>query len=206
MSLKDHITSTATLLFSRNGIKRVSMDEVARKANVSKRTLYDFFDDKEALLIAVLKKMHEPFFEHAKRMERQSETALGMILLLYEKIMEKPVWMCEYFWEDIKRFPTAIQNMKDGKYFFIKKLIELLKRGEKEAMFLSDVNYDLISLLAQQQFSKSEPSDLHKTYTPQEVHETIFFIFLRGICTNSGRDFLDKFMAKRIYKRNYDNI
>ena len=205
MFLKDHITSTSIQLFARNGIKRVSMDEVARKANVSKRTLYDFFEDKEALLIAVLNKIHEPFIEQMKLLEKQSDTALEIILLLNEKLMEKPTWLCEDFLEDVKRFPEAMRIMSDSKYFFIRKLIELLKRGKKESVFMSDVNYDVISLLAQQQFSKPEPSDLFKMYTPQEVHDTIFFIFLRGICTNKGRDIIDKFIAKKRYKQNFEN-
>ena len=201
MSLRDHITSTAIQLFARNGIKRVSMDEVARKASVSKRTLYDFFRDKEALLIAVLNKLHEPFIEQLKLLERRSETVLEMILLLNEKMMESPTWMCEDFWEDMKRYPLAFGCMVEAKRSFVEKMIEMLKRGESESVFISDVNYDVISLMAQQQFSKPEPSDLFKKYTPQEVHNTIFFIFLRGICTDRGRDMIDKFMVKKRYRQ-----
>jgi len=201
MFLRDHITSTAIQLFARNGIKRVSMDEVARKAGVSKRTLYDFFRDKEFLLISALNKIHEPFSEQMKLLEMQSETALEMILLLNEKMMEKPAWMCEDFWEDMKRYPEAYRLMLETKHSFVEKLIEMLKRGESESVFISDVNYDVISLMAQQQFSKPEPSDLFKKYTPQEVHNTIFFIFLRGICTDRGRDMIDKFMVKKRYRQ-----
>jgi AcrR family transcriptional regulator len=201
MFLKDHIASTAFQLFSRNGIKRVSMDEVTRKANVSKRTLYDFFGDKESLLVAVVEKLRDPFAGQLELIEANAETALDTILLFNEKLVDREMWLCQDFYEDIKLFPKALQLIIDGKRAFIGKLMELLKRGEKEAVFLSDVNYDIISLLAQQQFSKAEPSDLLTKYTHAEVHNTIFFIFLRGICTEKGREILDKYLVKMRFKQ-----
>ena len=75
MSLKKHITIVALDLFSKNGINRVSMDDVARKANVSKRTLYDFFSDKESLLIETLDEIKEPVSNDLELLEKTSATA-----------------------------------------------------------------------------------------------------------------------------------
>jgi len=203
MPLKDHITTVATNLFSRNGIKRVSMDDVARRANVSKRTLYEFFNDKESLLIEVLNKLREPFTQYFDMLENNATTALETLLLFNDRLMEKPVWLCDNFFEDIVRYPNAFQVLMESKSRLLAKIIELLKRGEKEAVFMSDVNYDIISILAQQQLSKPEPSDVFTKYTHEEVHNTMFFIFLRGICTDSGREILDKFALKKKYKKEF---
>jgi AcrR family transcriptional regulator len=205
MSLKDHIQIAAIDLFSRSGIKRVSMDDVARKANVSKRTLYDFFRDKESLLIGVLNKMSEPFAECFESLEKQPYTALETILLFNEKLMEKQVWFCEDFFEDIKRYPAAFRLLTEKKMRFLSEIIKLLKRGEKESVFMSDINYDIISLMAHRQFRKSESSDIADVftgYTHEEIHNTLFFIFLRGICTDAGRDIVDKFVTKKRYRSN----
>ena len=204
MSLKDHITAEATQLFSRSGIKRVSMDDVARKSNVSKRTLYEFFKDKESLLMDVLIKLREPLTEHFNLLDRSSGTALDILLFFYEKIMERPVWLCSDFFEDIKRYPTAFKLLIDNKRRFLIKIIELLKRGEKECVFVSDVNYDIISIMAQQHLTQTEPSDIFTKYTHEEVSNTFFYIFLRGICTETGRDILEKFVLKMKYKREFD--
>ncbi len=204
MPLKDHITTVAINLFSRNGIKRVSMDDVARKANVSKRTLYDFFNDKETLLIEVLAKIREPFSEQMELLEKRADTALEIMLLFNERLMEKQTWLCDDFFEDIKRYPKAFQLLLDGKRVFLDNIIELLKRGEKEAVFMSDIDYDLISLMAQQQMSKPAHTEgIFTKYTHEEVHNTIFFIFLRGISTDTGRDILDKFITKKRYKKGF---
>ena len=179
------------------------MDDVARRANVSKRTLYEFFNDKESLLIGVLNNLREPFTQYFELMEKNTATALEILLLFNDRLMEKPVWLCDNFFEDIVRYPNAFQVLMEGKSRMLTKIIELLKRGEKEAVFMSDVNYDIISILAQQQLSKPEPSDVFTKYTHEEVHNTMFFIFLRGICTDSGREILEKFALKKKYKKEF---
>ena len=50
MVIKEQIMLTAFDLFSEHGIKNVSMDDIAHNASISKRTLYELFEDKETLL------------------------------------------------------------------------------------------------------------------------------------------------------------
>ena len=54
-----HILSAAEQLFYENGVEHTSMDEVAKQANVSKRTVYNHFATKEALFHAILERMQQ---------------------------------------------------------------------------------------------------------------------------------------------------
>ena len=47
---KEQVMTTALDMFSQYGIKSVSMDDIARNTGISKRTIYEFFEDKETLL------------------------------------------------------------------------------------------------------------------------------------------------------------
>ena len=47
---KDKIIEAARLLFHKYGFKKVSMDEIARGAGVTKKTIYTYFSSKEDLL------------------------------------------------------------------------------------------------------------------------------------------------------------
>lgn len=51
---REAILSVARMLFLREGFDRTSMDAISSAANVSKRTVYDYFGDKATLLDAVL--------------------------------------------------------------------------------------------------------------------------------------------------------
>ena len=47
---KEQIIQSARELFHQFGFKKVSMDEIAQKAGVTKKTIYMYFDSKEDLL------------------------------------------------------------------------------------------------------------------------------------------------------------
>lgn len=49
MNKKEEVINTARELFTEYGYKKVSMDEIARESNVTKKTIYSYFNDKEAM-------------------------------------------------------------------------------------------------------------------------------------------------------------
>ncbi len=57
VSIKKHenILKAAQFLFHKNGFEGVTMDEIAKRANVVKATLYNQFQDKENLFIEMMK-------------------------------------------------------------------------------------------------------------------------------------------------------
>lgn len=74
--LSDTIVEKAWVLFQEHGYRRTSVEAIARSAKVSKRTIYDRFNSKEALLEAVLssaiRKWREqawPIYERASSKE-----------------------------------------------------------------------------------------------------------------------------------------
>lgn len=48
---KDDVIESAKELFTLYGYKKVSMDEIAKKAGVTKKTIYSYFKDKEELFL-----------------------------------------------------------------------------------------------------------------------------------------------------------
>ncbi len=55
---RERIVQGAYSLFYRQGFARVSMDEIASRAGVTKRTLYAHYDSKDSLLADVLEQHH----------------------------------------------------------------------------------------------------------------------------------------------------
>ena len=74
---KDDIVNAARSLFTDYGYKKVSMEEIASKAGVTKKTIYNYFHDKEELFEYFIKeeleKMTEVFEENLKENKPFSE-------------------------------------------------------------------------------------------------------------------------------------
>lgn len=88
--IKEQIINTAFDLFSQYGIKSVSMDDVSKAAGISKRTLYESFEDKETLLIEGIDHNTESLGQYLTGLEKEPFNALEVILLFYEEMMKKP--------------------------------------------------------------------------------------------------------------------
>lgn len=198
---KKQIIQTAFDLFSQYGIKSVSMDDVARNTGISKRTLYSFFEDKETLLIEGIEYMEEQLSNYLKQLEDSSYTAIDIVLLFYEELLRSPRWYNRKFYEDLKKYPKAMQRKESEKAAFTEKCIDLLNRGIKEEVFQKEVNIEIMALLAKEHAKMIAPSKLFHKHSNAEVYDTILLTVLRGISTEKGRLILDKWSKTKHIKK-----
>lgn len=56
---REQIVGAATRVFAEKGFRRATTREVAREAGVSEGTIYNYFEDKDALFMAILEKLNE---------------------------------------------------------------------------------------------------------------------------------------------------
>jgi AcrR family transcriptional regulator len=56
---QEQIVEAATRVFAEKGFRRATTREVAREVGVSEGTIYNYFEDKDALLMAILHKLNE---------------------------------------------------------------------------------------------------------------------------------------------------
>src|SRR5665213_1216003 len=76
------ILKTAQKLFMEQGYSKVSMDALAEAVPVSKRTLYNHFNDKSALFIAVMQERCQQVFEKFERTLKDGERSVEQTLTL----------------------------------------------------------------------------------------------------------------------------
>ncbi|MDR1407584.1 MAG: TetR/AcrR family transcriptional regulator [Tannerella sp.] len=197
--LKEQIITTAKLLFYKNGIKKVSMNDIAEEAGVSKRTLYESFDNKEALLATILETMNLQTLAYLNELDTDNHTALDIILLFNQKLQINSIYCCDAFYDDMLRYPGAMTLLNANKKAMLDSVRSLLARGVKEGIFLPEIDYDLIVLLAREYVKMSPPSEVFKRYTHEEVRNTFFLLFIRGICTDEGRKILRQYLIRGYY-------
>lgn len=206
MVVKEQIMLTAFDLFSQYGIKSVSMDDIARNMCISKRTIYEYFDDKEDLLIGGMDLRYNKIRIYLEQLETEPLTVLDVIVLFYEEFMRNPSWFSRKYYEDLKRFPKALQKTEDERAKLFKKCIKLFSRGIKEGVFQPNVNFEIVALLAKEQVKMIRPSNAFSNHSVTEVFNTVIYTFLRGISTEKGIAILDRYMLKKNYLQKSSGI
>lgn len=106
---KEQIIESARELFTQYGYKRVSMDEIAKKANVTKRTIYAYFKDKDELFTYFIT-------EEVKEMKGIIETIETEQLPFFDKINKTIYELLKYknsnpFIMNLQKEADAISNM-----------------------------------------------------------------------------------------------
>ncbi len=72
MNKKEQVILEARKLFKKYGYKKVAMDEVAKKAQVTKKTIYTYFKDKEELFKYFIKEELEQIRQKIEQKEKEN--------------------------------------------------------------------------------------------------------------------------------------
>ena len=199
-SLKDKILDSAIALFHERGVKAVKMDDIANCLSISKRTLYEIYDNKEDLLFECVKTS----FEHSEKELHESvenaDNVMDILLRIYRLKMNLLRKTHPSFYCELEKYPKILEyfEKQDGRRRA--QQMDFIKRGIREGYFRNDVNYDLILDLfdVSNRYIISNYNSLN--YSMEQLSYNLVFVFLRGFCTLRGVEILDKFLDEDIYK------
>lgn len=194
-SLRDRILDAAMILFAKHGIRAVKMDDVSHALSISKRTLYELYDNKEQVLLEGVKKYskkrHEEFLQEVER----SKDVMDIILYIYRIKMEEFQLVNPNFYSDLARYPNILASIERDHDEQHKQFMDFMQRGISEGYFRSDLNYDLIGRLFEALGRYMMENELYRSYSMEELFRNMIFVTLRGFCTKKGVDKLDTFFS-----------
>ncbi|MFT8316378.1 MAG: TetR/AcrR family transcriptional regulator [Clostridium sp.] len=87
-SRKEDILKAAVSVFAHKGYYRATTADIAKKASISQPYVYNFFENKEELLIAALKRSWDNILEVFANVQEDSEKIEQQFIVAYEKLME----------------------------------------------------------------------------------------------------------------------
>lgn len=200
MSQKEYIIEQATEMFRQFGIKAVRMDDIAHHLGVSKRTLYELFEDKMNLLRLC---MYNYYDERQQRLNQR----LGDRANVIEKILTAfDLFLVnsdtEYRMQtNLRRFYPALYEeisatMQRRNTEQLKGAIE---KGIAEGLLDPSIDVDLSVAMLCWSLSGvvgSRASRLPDNITPEYALRYVVINFLRGISTVKGMEFIDKFLSQ----------
>ena len=197
---EQEIVQQVAQLYGKYGIKSVTMDDVARELGISKKTLYEYFADKSALVSAVVDYLIDrkvSFFESQKQGRENAVEELLFIFKYYLSVIKEFNPSLEF---DLKKYyPQIYTRVKERKRRgIIENTLANLKRGKKEGFFRADLNEDLISRLYLLRIESLPESDLfsQEEIFSQELFEEMFYYHLYGVLSEKGLAYLKNHMQK----------
>lgn len=194
LSLRDKILDVAMPLFTANGIRSVKMDDIASILSVSKRTLYEIFQDKEDLLLAGLQRGNQEKLRRVRHIVAASNDVMDAIIALCKIQTEEIKSVSPQFLTDINRYPRILDYFNREEKNITAFTKEFIQRGVAEGYFLTTVNYDLVINLWQGQRKYVMNEQMYKQHPFHELYFNTTIISLRGVCTVRGVERLDSYI------------
>lgn len=180
--MKKKILDQTFDMIMRYGIKSVSMDDISKGIGISKKTIYQYFENKRALV-------HEVIENHIKKDEKDIDSiinsandAVDEMLLVAKHVLVFLRGMSPSVMFDIQKYyPKIWERIQDQHFdYILNTVVENIKRGQKENLYCDDIDADIISKMYIRQIltladetvfplSKYERSDLYKSLVTYHV-------------------------------------
>ena len=195
-SLRERIIEKAMQDFSRHGIRAVKMDMLAKELGISKRTMYEIFEDKETLLFEGIKVYGERKREYMHSYAEEGHDVIDIIMEAYHMKVEEVRAVNPDFYLDLMKYPRLAQYMKEAQQKSREGFLAFMKRGVDDGYFRPDVNYELVPHIFDALGQYILTNSLVQQYSVEELFSNCFLIALRGFCTDKGLRTIDKLMAE----------
>ncbi len=183
------------------GVRSVTMDEIAVQLGVSKKTLYQYYADKDELVDAVILDVLTVNQDNCIKDRNIAKNAIHEVFLAIDMMQEMFQDMNpSVLYELEKYYPKAFEKFAKHKYSFLYKVMkENIERGIAEELYRSDIDVEIqvkmrlenMMIPFNQMVFPKNKFDLIKVETELTTH------FLYGLATIKGYKLITKYRLDR---------
>ena len=192
METRQRILDVATEQFARFGVRTITMEDLARQVGISKKTIYQEFEDKKDLVKEVFARILE---EDRRRLAFIAEQGDGVIehLVQTSKMMRERLTSINplVILEVQKYFPEAWKIFESFKEETIQTdLVKVLEKGKELGYFRKEIDSKVLAKVRISQITSAfDPRSFADVeYNLVEEQMIILDHFLHGIFTEKGRE------------------
>jgi AcrR family transcriptional regulator len=129
-------------LFFKVGIKRVTMDNVCSELGISKRTLYQKFNDKNHLVKEIFYKDFQNFKSEIKSAQRSSSDAINETCMLFKIIDSKQEEISSSTLYDLKKYYYLVSEeiSMNMNQLVVETFSKIIERGILEGHYCKNVD------------------------------------------------------------------
>lgn len=136
------IVDNVSKMFLEYGIRGVTMDDIAQRLSISKKTLYTYFEDKKELVKAVVKIINCEIDKDFSSLDKDKFTAIEELFHFHEVHIRMIQTNNPAFIYDLKKYyPDLFSNFEKFKHEMIyNKFVSNLNRGIMEGLYRKDLD------------------------------------------------------------------
>lgn len=202
MEMKERIQRKAEDLFRRYGVKSITMDEIATQLGVSKKTIYQFFSDKNELVESVVTDMLGYSREICDKNRATSKDAVHELIQAMDFVHQIFSDMHPAMIYDLERFhPRAFRLFLDYRNKYLYEIIlSNLKRGIEEELYRPDININIAARFRLEGMMIAFNEDIypHSEFMLGELQRSIIEYFLFGVASLKGHKLIAKYQRERL--------
>lgn len=184
-------------MFFRYGIKHVTMDDIARELGMSKKTIYQFYKEKDDLvnqLCEVEMLVQEKSFQE---ISQTAKDPVHEIMLISIKMREMMQHINPLFFLDLQKFyPVAYKRFQKFKEeCAYTDILRNIKKGKELGIYREDVDIEFASRfrLAQIDMLMFGNYFNHDKISLTKASELLLEMFVYGICTIKGHKLINNY-------------
>ena len=194
--LRERVVDAGQELFHKNGIRAVTMDDVAHKLHISKRTLYQLFDTKESLLIACQQKAMAEHQQQIRNIMAETDNVIEIILCDLQLNMKEIQKFSKEFLNDIPLYDKLRENIRQHRKENKANALEFIERGISQGLFRPEINAEMVYEVGVVIIDLLVEKGYYNTVSTFEMLSSSTIAYLRGISTEKGIELLNNFVSK----------
>jgi AcrR family transcriptional regulator len=197
MEPQDKILKTSLELFYKFGIKRVTMDDIAKELGMSKKTIYHHFKEKDDLVNTLCDTemiKHEQIFDE---LFNESKNPIHEMMLISANMRKMMQHINPIFFLDLQKFhPQALNRFQEFKQNCAFKHIERnINKGIEAGFYRNEID---VEFTAKYRLSQLDMLLFGNYYSFEKIsftksHELLLDMFVYGICTAKGHQLLNDY-------------
>lgn len=200
MELQKRILLKADELFCKYGFRAITIDEICTALGISKKTLYQFFEDKDALVDAVMMAHFEKNHCECTQASINAKNAVDEIFIMMSRMDEQFRTLNPIVLHDLKKFHyKTFQKFEQHKQNNILQMIVVnLKRGIDEGIYRDDFNIEIVARFRMACIWIPFDTETFPTnkYSLAQVFHEVFELFLYGLVNTKGFKLIEKYKQK----------
>ena len=196
--MKEKIVQITTDLFLNFGFKSITMDDIAEKMGISKKTIYTHFSNKASLVEATALYIFDKISTAIQSIEDRKPNPIEETFEIKEVISHflkgektSPEFQLKKYYPKIYAKLDILKKEKINTCF-----CENIQRGINEGYFRSDINIDFVTKLYYLCITAIKNDVLFSDDNPNEAMQHYLEYHIRAIATEKGLQTLNKLLQK----------